>query len=30
MMSFFYLACLAVFVSDEWDAIKKALKDCEE
>ena len=30
MMSFFYLACLAVFVSDEWDEIKKALKDCEE
>jgi hypothetical protein len=30
MMSLFYLACLAVFVSDEWDAIKKAFKDCEE
>lgn len=30
MMSLFYLACLAVIVSDEWDAIKKVFRDCEE
>ena len=30
MMSLFFLVCLAVFVSDEWDEIKKALNECEE
>jgi len=29
-MSIFFLVCLAVFVLDEWDAIKEAVGGVEE
>ena len=30
MMALFFLVCFAVFVSDEWDAIKKGIDNCNE